>query len=40
MCKTSKHKVHFKASPETIYDLLAYSRKRTRSPAVGRTKGD
>ena len=23
MCKTIKHKVHFKASPETIYDLLA-----------------
>ena len=29
MCKTIKHKVRFKASPETIYDLLADSRKRT-----------
>jgi uncharacterized protein YndB with AHSA1/START domain len=29
MCKTIKHKVHFKASPETIYDLLADSHKRT-----------
>src|SRR5262245_19880974 len=26
MCKTIKHKVHFKAPPETIYDLLADSR--------------
>src|SRR5262249_55458431 len=30
MCKTIKHKVRFKASPETIYDLLANSRKRTK----------
>lgn len=29
MCKTIKHKVRFKASPETIYGLLADSRKRT-----------
>src|SRR2546428_6090014 len=29
MCKTIKHKVRFKASPETIYDLPADSRKRT-----------
>jgi uncharacterized protein YndB with AHSA1/START domain len=37
MCKTIKHKVRFKASPETIYGLLADSRKRTeftRSKAV------
>ncbi len=25
MCKTIKHKVRFKASPETIYELLADS---------------
>ena len=30
MCKTIKHKVRFKASPETIYELLADSRKRTQ----------
>src|SRR5215471_4321802 len=30
MCKTIKHKVRFKASLETIYDLLANSRKRTK----------
>jgi|SRR5215831_15886425 len=35
MCKTIKHKVRFKASPETIYDLLADSRKRTE--VTGRT---
>jgi uncharacterized protein YndB with AHSA1/START domain len=29
MCKTIKHKVRFKAPPETIYDLLADARKRT-----------
>ena len=29
MCKTIKHKVRFKTPPETIYDLLADSRKRT-----------
>ena len=29
MCKTIKHKVRFKIPPETIYDLLADSRKRT-----------
>ena len=29
MCKTIKHKVRFKISPEKIYDLLADSRKRT-----------
>ena len=29
MCKTIKHKVRFKAPPETIYDLLADSRSRT-----------
>ena len=29
MCKTIKHKVRFKAPPETIYDLLADSRQRT-----------
>jgi len=29
MCKTIKQKVRFKASPETIYDLLADSRRRT-----------
>src|SRR6185436_5715632 len=29
MCKTIKHKVRFKASPETIYDLLTDSRKRS-----------
>ena len=30
MCKTIKHKVHFKAPPETIYELLANSRRRTQ----------
>ena len=30
MCKTIKHKVRFKIPPETIYDLLADSRKRTQ----------
>jgi uncharacterized protein YndB with AHSA1/START domain len=30
MCKTIKHKVRFKASPETIYELLTDSRKRTQ----------
>jgi hypothetical protein len=30
MCKTIKHKVRFKASPGTIYELLADSRKRTQ----------
>ena len=29
MCKTIKHKVRFKIPPETIYDLLADSQKRT-----------
>jgi uncharacterized protein YndB with AHSA1/START domain len=29
MCKTIKHRVRFKLSPEKIYDLLADSRKRT-----------
>ena len=29
MCKTIKHKVRFKVPPETIYDLLADSRRRT-----------
>ena len=29
MCKTIKHRVRFKAPPETIYDLLADSRRRT-----------
>jgi uncharacterized protein YndB with AHSA1/START domain len=29
MCKTIKHKVRFKAPPETIYDMLADSRGRT-----------
>jgi uncharacterized protein YndB with AHSA1/START domain len=29
MCKTIKHKVRFKVPPETIYDLLADSQKRT-----------
>jgi uncharacterized protein YndB with AHSA1/START domain len=29
MCKTIKHKVRFKTPPETIYELLADSRKRT-----------
>jgi uncharacterized protein YndB with AHSA1/START domain len=29
MCKTIKHKVRFKAPPETIYDLLADSHQRT-----------
>lgn len=29
MCKTIKHRVRFKASPQTIYDLLADSGKRT-----------
>jgi uncharacterized protein YndB with AHSA1/START domain len=29
MCKTIKHKVRFKAPPETIYELLADSRQRT-----------
>ena len=29
MCKTIKHKVRFKSPPETIYELLADSRKRT-----------
>src|SRR5687768_9293833 len=29
MCKTIKHKVRFKAPPETIYSLLADSSKRT-----------
>ena len=29
MCKTIKHTVRFKASPETIYELLADSRRRT-----------
>lgn len=29
MCKTIKHKVRFKVPPETVYDLLADSRKRT-----------
>jgi uncharacterized protein YndB with AHSA1/START domain len=29
MCKTIKQKVRFKAPPETIYELLADSRKRT-----------
>ncbi len=29
MCKTIKHKVRFKAPPDTIYDLLANSRRRT-----------
>jgi uncharacterized protein YndB with AHSA1/START domain len=29
MCKTIKHKVRFKAPPETIYDLLADSCRRT-----------
>ena len=30
MCKTIKHKVRFKAPPETIYELLANSRRRTK----------
>jgi uncharacterized protein YndB with AHSA1/START domain len=29
MCKTIKHKVRFRIPPETIYDLLADSQKRT-----------
>lgn len=29
MCKTIKHRVKFKASPATIYDLLADSRKHS-----------
>jgi uncharacterized protein YndB with AHSA1/START domain len=29
MCKTIKHKVRFKISPERIYDLLADSRQRS-----------
>ena len=29
MCKTIKHRVRFKAPPNTIYDLLADSRNRT-----------
>ena len=29
MCKTIKQKVHFKAPPEKIYDVLADSRRRT-----------
>jgi len=29
MCKTIKHKVRFKAPPNTIYELLADSRSRT-----------
>ena len=29
MCKTIKHTVRFKAPPETIYDLLADSTRRT-----------
>jgi uncharacterized protein YndB with AHSA1/START domain len=29
MCKTIKHKVRFKIPPNTVYDLLADSRKRT-----------
>jgi uncharacterized protein YndB with AHSA1/START domain len=29
MCKTIKHRVKFNASPETIYDLLADSRKHS-----------
>ncbi|HZI51611.1 MAG TPA: SRPBCC domain-containing protein [Terriglobia bacterium] len=29
MCKTIKHKVRFKIPPDTVYDLLADSRKRT-----------
>jgi uncharacterized protein YndB with AHSA1/START domain len=29
MCKTIKHKVRFKAPPETIYNLLADSHSRT-----------
>lgn len=29
MCKTIKHTVHFRASPETIYDLLATSSRRS-----------
>ncbi len=29
MCKTIKHRVRFKAPPETIYELLADSRRRT-----------
>ena len=29
MCKTIKQKVRFKASPDTIYDLLAYSTQRS-----------
>ncbi len=38
MCKTIKHKVRFKASPETIYDLLADSRKRTEVIPGGGTE--
>jgi len=30
MCKTIKHKVRFKVPPETIYELLADSRRRTK----------
>ncbi|MBX3022935.1 MAG: SRPBCC domain-containing protein [Bdellovibrionales bacterium] len=30
MCKTIKQKVHFKASPQVIYDLLVDSRKHTQ----------
>jgi len=29
MCKTIRHKVRFKAPPETIYDILADSRRRS-----------
>lgn len=43
MCKTIKQKVRFKAPPETVYDLLADSKRRTEvtgrkadvSPTIG-----
>jgi uncharacterized protein YndB with AHSA1/START domain len=43
MCKTITHRVRFKASPQTIYHVLADSRRRTaltgRKAAISRTVG-